>query len=116
MPVTYEDFVKVTRETECGTVPFDGLIDNIIESNFCVICHSAGNGTLPVIDPTDYSSGLPDVEHGFYQPLSLWEASIERMRDGTMPPDAAGFSRVTAEEIATLDAWLADGYPATACP
>lgn len=115
-----EGFTAVPRNMECGTnVGFAEDIAPMITGNFCVGCHDGANPDVPLIDE-NYSSGVADAEHPFYQPLSLWEASVERIRDETMPPleSWGAYFPVNGSleaDLAVLDQWVADGYPATLC-
>ena len=113
-------FTAVPRNMECGaTVGFAEDVAPMIDNNLCVLCHAGDNPDVPLINNT-YASGTPDSDHPFYAGLSIWEASVERIRDGTMPP-LEGFgawvpTNGTLEaDLAILDEWVADGYPATRC-
>jgi hypothetical protein len=113
-------FTAVPRTMDCGAnVGFVEDIAPMISANFCQGCHIGDNPDIPLIDTT-YASGLPDAAHPFYQPLSIWEASVERIRDLTMPPlEGWGMwfavNGTIEADLAILDQWVADGYPETLC-
>lgn len=123
-PLDYPPFEPVARNQECGEVNYTEDVRDIIFFNGCMDCHTGAVADIPAINPDDYSTGIPDVDHPFYwgasAPLSIWQASVERIRDGTMPPDFYGWVPVTGttkeDDLAVLDAWIADGWPENPCP
>jgi hypothetical protein len=103
-------FVHV-EPAECGTVIFDDVDDEFIGA-FCSECHSATQTALPILDT--YESGLVTSEHPFYQPLNMWESSLVRLRDGSMPPQF-GADFADDELAADFVEWVTQGYPSVRC-
>jgi hypothetical protein len=86
-------------------------VNLVLDQNGCRTCHyPGGDGPIPLYTWTDLTSpGLSDPTR------SAAEMSVSRMSDpqGPMPPPPA--SPASAADIATLEAWIAAGYPQGDC-
>ncbi|MEW5850326.1 MAG: YceI family protein [Myxococcota bacterium] len=86
----------------------------------CTDCHfgAGDDGALPPLDT--YAAGLELAQHPYYQPLTLWEASLLRMEDMTMPPgvDFEGhlYVDVTQDDIDRVREWIRQGMPENPIP
>lgn len=94
-------------EAPCGT-PSYADVKPLFENN-CVFCHTDDGGPLPAIG-FDYVDGTVQAGHPYYRPLTLFEASLERIIDGSMPPYGIG-----ATDFSLLTDWIALGYPEAPC-
>jgi hypothetical protein len=123
---------------ECGalaydTVNGDGESAKDFFDTYCAYCHLDADGTyaqLPQISAAeldgdyravDHALGQAPVAHPFYvgedlQPLSFWQASVERVRDGSMPPGAGGAGLDQTDEFLAFEAWVEAGAPEAPCP
>ena len=103
----------------CAPVSFNDDIAPLMANN-CTYCHSADQDALPIID-TDYSRGLDDATHPYYAsedgPLNIWEVSMYRVMDGSMPPFAGGalYDDQGADVTQLFIDWVASGYPENHC-
>jgi hypothetical protein len=114
-PVT--PFVPVTQ-TACGTTNYDDHIKPMIDNN-CVFCHDGVYHPLSLVSYDDGNQGAEGAPHDFYQPLTPWEVSVERIADKTMPPYGGWgdffYSGDFDEDLALLQEWISLGYPESAC-
>jgi mono/diheme cytochrome c family protein len=94
----------------CGTPNYADDVKTIFEQN-CSFCHLDTGTTLPAIG-YGFAAGAASATHPYYQPLTVFEASLLRIEDGTMPPDFA----VSPTEAALVRTWVEAGYPESACP
>ncbi len=104
----------------CGSPNYNDDIKPILSVN-CEYCHyTGGNPDVPPLD--SYAAGLLDASHPFYQPVSLWEASVHRIADRTMPPYGSAGDYYPAppatfeSDVQMLTTWIENGYPEEACP
>lgn len=94
----------------CGPVAYEDVAP-IFEDN-CNFCHGEDAVSVPRLD--SYAAGLADSVHPYYLPLNLWESSLARIEDDSMPP-GGGFGQFLPDELALLQAWIAGGYPEVRC-
>lgn len=86
-----------------GDLPCD--VAALLQSR-CSVCHDGRGGPPRLLSRDDL------VQPSRSTPTrKLGEVALERMKSGDMPPD----SPTSAEEIAVLETWLADGAPRGSC-
>jgi hypothetical protein len=91
--------------TAAAGEPFPCDVVDVL-SERCMRCHgeSPVGGAVQLLDHEDWMADSP-----FYDPSKkIHEVAKIRINNGEMPQGAT----LTAEELETLDAWLADGAPA----
>ena len=99
-------FAPVTPAA-CGPVAYED-VSPIIASN-CVFCHDSNQDALARLET--YADGLEDNVHAYYGLVTVWEASLHRMEDETMPP----YGGMMTDDIELFRAWIEDGYPEVHC-
>jgi hypothetical protein len=93
----------------CGTPNYIDDVKPVFVNN-CSFCHSDTQTALPVIG-FDFAPGAADVAHSYYLPLTIFEASLLRIEDGSMPP----YGGVTPADAALVRTWVEAGYPEGPC-
>lgn len=105
-------------QADCGEINYIEHIKPMVDQN-CVYCHDGVYHPLSLISYEDGIAGMDTAEHFFYQPLTPWEVSVERIADKTMPPFGGWgdfyFSGDFDEDLATLRNWVTLGYPKEPC-
>ena len=106
------------QQADCGDTNYLEDIKPMIDQN-CVFCHDGIYHPLSLVSYEDGMAGMDTAEHFFYQPLTPWEVSVERVADGTMPPTGGGlqffYSGVFEDDLAILREWVDLGYPKEPC-
>lgn len=77
----------------------------------CARCHGAGpqGGQYPDLDLFgERNTGLGSVSNNI-------DRSLSRINDGTMPPQGGTEPKVTARQLAIIEAWQAQGMPEGSC-
>lgn len=125
-PTPLPTFTHTPESLSCGTVGWAEDVQPIFNTYSCMECHAAEQTGIPAL--VQYSDGLELTEHPLFEPLNLWEVGIERMKDGSMPPNDRNVPAVgdptdggpqplfSTEDIATLDTWVSEGFPEARCP
>ncbi len=106
----------VVVEAVCGTgsgaPPCDYCTDiKPIFDASCARCHGAGpqGGQYPDLDVhAERNAGLGSVS-------THLDRSLSRINDGTMPPQGGPDPKVTALQLAIIEAWKAQGMPEGSC-
>lgn len=113
--------VEHVREENCGDINYEsapGFTNDVsgpreFLENTCIFCHDGSLYGDQVSTFTSYAEGTGDALHSFYAEsnLNLFEASLQRMKDHSMP---IGFE-VEQDDIDAFQAWIEAGYPEAAC-
>ena len=100
-------------EAACGDVSYDDEIKPLVDS-YCVACHFSGQTEIPVLESFD--DGLVLGIHAYYSPLVLWESSLYRILDHSMPTySSPEFPVLSEDETVMFQTWVEDGYPKVHC-
>jgi|GEM_PF-1868572 len=91
----------------CGPVAYEDV--SPIIANNCVFCHDSDQDALARLET--YADGLEDNVHEYYGLVNVWEVSLHRMEDETMPP----YGGMMADDIALFRSWIEGGYPEVHC-
>lgn len=109
------DPVTFTTQTEatCGDVSYDDDIKPIVD-NYCIGCHSNAQTEIPALE--SYEQGTELGVHAYYEPLVLWEASLYRILDHSMPTySTPEFPVLSPTETQLFQTWVETGYPQVRC-
>jgi len=75
----------------------------------CTSCHAVG-GSAVALDSRE--AGLAPATHPGYAGMTLWQAAVARMEDGSMPP---GGGAPRAAELEQVRRWVEAGAPDVGC-
>lgn len=113
-------FAATPPATGCGPTGYDQVVEFL--TTYCFYCHTQDQTISPAAPVFDaYALGVVEADHPFYKPLTIWEASLARIDDDSMPPGGKANNGIdvsdpaTQQALDTMRAWIAGGFPEATC-
>ena len=74
----------ITEPADCGSGVTWQDVGPLLARNRCTECHDGSSDSIAAL--ALYGDGLEPTGHPYYAPMNLWQVSLARMLDRSMPP------------------------------